>query len=229
MSFTKFSLALCAILSTLLPLTTAQAPEGKPYTDPKTNITFSTWEIGESSGSGPFTFGLALPPNALKTDATEFIGYMKCAPSNGWCGVSLGGSMTNALLVVAYADQKQNVKRSLRFTSKYTLPGVYEGNATISPIASEVEKDSFTTVFRCEECLRWAQNGTEGSAATSSGNLDLAFAVEAEGPDQGCPDEAKFRKHSGQGTWVGFVDNSTVSESYESWAGKAETVRGGGC
>lgn len=137
--------------------------------------------------------------------------------------------MTNALLVVAYADQKQNVKRSLRFTSKYTLPGVYEGNATISPIASEVGKDSFTTVFRCEECLRWAQNGTEGAAATSSGILDLAFAVEAEGPDQGCPDEARFRKHSGQGTWVGFVDNSTVSESYERWTGKAETVRGGGC
>ncbi len=157
---------------------------------------------------------------------------MKCAPSNGWCGVSLGGAMTNSLLVVAYADQKGNVKRSLRFTTEYTLPGVYEGNATISPIASEVKsgsEDSFTTVFRCQECLRWAQNGTEGAAATSSGNLDLAFAVAAEGPEDGCADEARFRKHSGQGTWVGFVDNTTVSDSYEKWAGKAETVPGGGC
>jgi cellobiose dehydrogenase (acceptor) len=57
------------------------------WTDSKTGITFDTWSAtdappnGDSEGpqtSGGFTFGVALPADALTTDATEFIGYMVC-------------------------------------------------------------------------------------------------------------------------------------------------------
>ena len=55
------------------------------YTDPTTGIVFDTWVVpdqpadGQTSGSatsGGLTWGVALPSDALTTDATEFIGYL---------------------------------------------------------------------------------------------------------------------------------------------------------
>lgn len=42
-----------------------------PYTDPKTGIQFSTWT--EDSG---YTYGFALPGDALTKDSTEYIGIL---------------------------------------------------------------------------------------------------------------------------------------------------------
>lgn len=49
----------------------AQAQAPTPYTDPATGIEFGTW----TPGTG-FTFGLALPNDALTTDADEYIGLL---------------------------------------------------------------------------------------------------------------------------------------------------------
>jgi hypothetical protein len=48
------------------------------FTDPQTGIIFNSWGIPADSPQtqGGFTFGMALPSNALSTDATEFIGYL---------------------------------------------------------------------------------------------------------------------------------------------------------
>lgn len=43
------------------------------YTDPATDIKFKTWSATEGSA---FTFGLALPSDALTRDATEYIGLI---------------------------------------------------------------------------------------------------------------------------------------------------------
>ena len=44
------------------------------YKEPNTGIVFSTQTItGETTGG--FTFGYALPPNAVTVDATEYLGY----------------------------------------------------------------------------------------------------------------------------------------------------------
>lgn len=59
------------------------------YTDPETGIVFNTWSAtdgpiqGEGYGSvslGGFTFGMALPSDALTVDANEFIGYLVSRP-----------------------------------------------------------------------------------------------------------------------------------------------------
>lgn len=58
----------------------AQSSTAVVYTDPKTGITFDTWPVPDSSsGSGTIggmTFGMALPSDALTTNANEFIGYL---------------------------------------------------------------------------------------------------------------------------------------------------------
>ncbi|KAL4810827.1 hypothetical protein BDV18DRAFT_155441 [Aspergillus unguis] len=224
MALRTLALALCA--ATFLSPTSAQNPSGTPLTDEKSNITFSTWTIPASTESktGPLTFGLTLPPDATTTDVYDLIGYLSCAPQSSWCGISLGGAMTDSLLVVAFADTENgNVKHSLRYTTEYSLPQVYEGNATLSVIRSEVGDDSFTSVFLCRDCLRWEQGKSSGSAKTSSGNLDLAWAINEEGPGDGeCADQATLKKHSAQGTWVGFVNDGVVSEGFEELAKGAQ-------
>jgi cellobiose dehydrogenase (acceptor) len=47
--------------------------EGEPYTDAETGITLKTWTAADPA---QFTFGLALPTDALETDATEYIGIL---------------------------------------------------------------------------------------------------------------------------------------------------------
>jgi cellobiose dehydrogenase (acceptor) len=46
------------------------------YKDPDTGIVFDTWTASDKVTNGGLTIGLALPSDALKTDASEFIGYL---------------------------------------------------------------------------------------------------------------------------------------------------------
>lgn len=130
--------------------------------------------------------------------------------------------MTNSLLVVAFADG-ESVKHSLRYATEYALPDVYQGNATLSPIQNEVSKDSFTSIFHCKDCLRWNQGEGSGKASTSSGNLNLAWAMNEDGPG-GCAED--LMKHTAQGTWVGFVEGAP-NKDFDEWAGMAG--QGGKC
>ncbi|KAI9370465.1 hypothetical protein BJX61DRAFT_548889 [Aspergillus egyptiacus] len=235
MRLNRLALTFYTIATTIVPRSSAQSPEGTPYTDPEANITFATWSTPASSGVGPLTFGFTLPDTALKSDATEFIGYIKCTPATGWCGISLGGAMTNSLLLLAYMtpndnNTKESVQISTRFTTEYALPGLYTGNATILPVSSRVdkEKDSFEIIFRCTDCLHWDQDGVTGIAPTSSGMLDLAYTISAETPvfHKGECGAVDIVKHTGQGTWVAAVDEGSVSREYKEWA---ELARRGQC
>jgi Cytochrome domain of cellobiose dehydrogenase len=66
------------------------------FVEPKTNISFSSY----SDTTSGYTFGIALPT----TPGTDFIGYLG-GKGTGWSGVSLGGPMTNKLLVVAWPNK----------------------------------------------------------------------------------------------------------------------------
>lgn len=54
----------------------AQSSTAVVYTDPETGITFDTWPVPSTSTTGGMTFGLALPSDALTTDADELVGYL---------------------------------------------------------------------------------------------------------------------------------------------------------
>ncbi|KAE8166897.1 hypothetical protein BDV40DRAFT_295928 [Aspergillus tamarii] len=213
--------------TTLLPGCHAQAPEAVVYNDPGTGITFDTWNVPSSSKAGGLTFGVALPNNALESDATDFIGYLRCTATDesaakGWCGIALGGSMTDALLFVAYPDGDA-VRNSLRFTSEYAMPGVYGGNATVKPISSTANSTGFSLIFHCQDCLHWSQGETTGSASTSSGLLDLGYAQSVKAPtNPSCAADLKLARHDIQGTWTAMLDDHAVSDSYDKWLGQAK-------
>ncbi|KAL3449937.1 hypothetical protein BJX65DRAFT_305401 [Aspergillus insuetus] len=206
----KVAATILTIAASVLPACHAQAPAGTSYTDPETNTTFSTWEIPGPLG---LTFGLALPDSAREVDATDFTGYLKCNTAIGWCGISLGGAMTDSLLLVTYADPNSKpetenaVAISPRYTSTYSLPVSYTGNLTITPLSAHVDEstNSFETIFTCASCLHWSQNGTEGRAKTSSGMLDLAWAISPEKPVIDATGDLKIVQHEKEGTWVALV------------------------
>lgn len=97
-------------LSTLLVgglASVATAQTSSPYTDAKSGITFSYW--AHTSG---YFFGIALPANT--TGNTDFIATLG-GKGTGWSGVSLGGEMTNKLLLLAWPNG-QNILGSFRKT-----------------------------------------------------------------------------------------------------------------
>lgn len=61
-----------------LPSALAQNNAPNTITDSESGIVFNTWGVPQDSAQskGGWTFGVALPSNALSTDATEFIGYL---------------------------------------------------------------------------------------------------------------------------------------------------------
>jgi cellobiose dehydrogenase (acceptor) len=197
------------------------------YTDSETGIALKTWTA--TSGSA-FTFGMALPADALTKDATEYIGLLRCNIADpaapGYCGISHGqsGQMTQALLLVAWASE-DTVYTSFRFATGYTLPGLYTGDAKLTQISSNVTATSFEVLFRCENCFAWNQDGTEASVSTSTGNLVLGRAAAEtglEGPT--CPDTATFGFHdAGFGQWGAPLEGAT-SDKYADWAALATTT-----
>ncbi|KAL1840629.1 hypothetical protein VTJ49DRAFT_280 [Mycothermus thermophilus] len=197
----------------------AQMTEGA-YTHQDTGITFKTW-----SGPGSqFTFGIALPPDALTKDATEYIGLIRCSradPTNpGYCGLSHGqvGQMTQSLLLVTWAYEN-NVYTSFRYATGYTLPGLYTGDATLTQLSVNVTDDSYELIYRCQNCFSWDQDGSTGSATTSEGYLVLGRAASRTGVvGPTCPDTATFGFHdNGFGQWGAQLEGAT-HEEYAEWA-----------
>ncbi|KAF9892638.1 hypothetical protein FE257_001040 [Aspergillus nanangensis] len=217
---------------TLLQSCRAQASAPVVYTDPDTGIVFDTWTVPESTTAAGMTFGVALPSDALTTDATEFIGYLECAldtSAGGWCGLSMGGTMTNKLLFMAY-PYEDTVLTSFRFGSGYVMPDLYTGNATVTQISSTVSDTSFTLLFRCQDCLLWDQDGQTGSATTSAGRLVLGWAQAAESPTSpSCPDDLSLVQHDGFGIWVATLGADAASASYEDWTALANQTVPGDC
>ncbi|KAL2826657.1 hypothetical protein BDW59DRAFT_171747 [Aspergillus cavernicola] len=225
-------LSTALVAASFLQPTLSQTTAPTVYTDPDTGIIFDTWEVAATSVSAGLTFGIALPEDALSTDATEFIGYLSCntaTASTGWCGLSLGGTMTSKLLLMAY-PQDDDILTSFRFSSGYVMPDLYAGDATLTQISSTISDTAFTLLFRCEGCLAWDQSGVTGNASTSSGRLLLGWAQGQEGPSDGaCPDDLTVTQHEGQSIWSGTLDESAASAEYEGWTELATEVVEGSC
>lgn len=64
------ALATAAVAQDLPPLSPST------FTDQATGINFSTWATPGVDGQGAFSFGFVLPEDALKKDATEYIGRL---------------------------------------------------------------------------------------------------------------------------------------------------------
>ncbi|KAK0708434.1 cellobiose dehydrogenase [Lasiosphaeris hirsuta] len=212
--------------SLYLQQSAAQTADAAPYKDPETGIVFSTWTAGgpEAVGVAPFTFGLALPSDALKKDADEYIGLLRCQIANnavpGYCGLSHGqsGQMTQALLLMAWPFNG-TVYTSLRYATGYNMPTPYTGNATVTQISSTFKAGQFELIYRCQGCLSWNQGGSVGKVSTTSGSLILGHAASKTNlRNPSCPDKAFFGFHdNGYGQWGADLAKAPQAD-YAKWA-----------
>ncbi|KAK3369187.1 cellobiose dehydrogenase-like protein [Lasiosphaeria ovina] len=224
------------VAASFVPFVFSQANTAVKYTDSATGIIFDTWPVpnGGSQTQGGFTFGVALPSDALTTDASEFIGYLQCASKDsvntGWCGVSLGGPMTNSLLLTAW-PKGDTIYTSFRYATGYAMPDLYTGNAKLTQISSTINATHFTLVFRCQNCLQWNQNGQTGGVSTSAGFMVLGWAQAFPSPgNPTCPDQITLDQHdNGMSIFGAVLDSNAANPSYSAWAAKATKMVTGTC
>lgn len=127
--------------------------------------------------------------------------------SAGWCGISLGGGMTNSLLITAWPHE-DTVYTSLRYATGYAMPDVYSGNAEITQVSSKINETHFTLIFRCKDCLKWDHNGQVGGPSTTGGALVLGWVQAFPSPgNPTCPAEITLEQHdNGMGIWGAVLD-----------------------
>lgn len=155
-----------SLLSTLFA---SSALAQDKYTDTKTGIEFWRQVVSDQQTPGGFEWGYALPGEPTGAN-DEYIGYIKGSLESGrqgWSGISHGGGMPNALLLVAWPE-KDAVKTIFAYAGGYVAPDTYTGNANITQISSTVTDTDFTLIYHCQGCWVWNQNGAEGSQLPTS-------------------------------------------------------------
>ncbi|CAI4217414.1 unnamed protein product [Parascedosporium putredinis] len=187
-----------------------QGPLATVITDPGTGIVFDAWSATTTQTKGGMTIGMALPSNALTTDAKEFIGILTCSSSNGvgtgWCGISLGGTMPSKLLLMAWPSGNEVLTR-------------FFVNAT-----------NYSVIFRCENCLSWDQDGETGGISTSSGFMLLGWAQAYKSPtNPSCPSKIGIEQHDTQNIFPAIPDSAIANPSYSAWAALATKTVTGDC
>ncbi|CAG9989475.1 unnamed protein product [Clonostachys byssicola] len=208
--------------------TAAQSSTPTPYTDPATGIVFDTW-----TASAGMTFGFALPSDALTVDATEYIGYLKCnSPAGegvGWCGLSLGGTMTNNLLLTAYPHEGK-ILTAFNWATGYETPVNYAGTAEVTQVRSTISADSYELIYRCVGCLSWNHNGQTGGPKTSSKFWLLGWAFHNASPGNGaCPADITLTQHTSQSIFGATLTDNIANPSYDTWKALATGVVPGDC
>lgn len=188
----------------------AQAQSTTPFTDAATGITFQQY----TSTSG-FSFGIALPEQA----GTDFIGQIS-ASTTGWAAVTLTGSMRNSLLAVAWPNG-DSVYSSLRTTTGYSNPGVFDGDSVIKtiPEGTSVNSTGFTFTFLCERCI------VDGKAFNVTAETGvLGWAMSSASPTTPSSASSALEYHDQGFGGFGFDLPGAKSADFATWAALASAT-----
>ncbi|KAI8155319.1 Cellobiose dehydrogenase [Colletotrichum sp. SAR 10_70] len=199
-----------SLLATGLLAAAATAQQTTAYTDTATEIKFQRYT--ETTG---FSFGVALPSTVGK----DFIGQITAPITAGYAAVSLGGPMTNKLLVVAWPNGK-SVQTSLRKASGYTNPEVVtDSSITLKPIESgiSVNETAFTYTFLCEGCITGDTTSFTGTADTTT----FGWAYSTTALTDTTSSSVALNYHGAGFGLFGANLADAKSADYATWAAKA--------
>lgn len=197
--------------------------------------TFSTYtddngiEFWQSTFSTSVTdndaqWGLALPAADAGLDA-EYIGHIVAPiPAEGgtWFGLTHSSGMTSNLILIAWNDGEE-VKTSFRYATGYTAPAIYSGNATLTPISSNVNDTFFELTYRCQNCWEWEHEGVAGEnipATTSAAAQIVGWAQATAAPSDPSDEDSAISQHAKAGVF-GAVVASARNPSYTQWTSLA--------
>lgn len=206
------------------------------YTEPNTGITFYT--SNEANGTvegdgefsevslGGYTWGIALPENALTVDSYDYIGLFIGAQPNGtgWSGTlhgqATGAAMPNHLMLVAWPTGNGNeIVTSFRFSNAYLTPQIYGGSATVTQFYADVNATHWTLVYLCHNCYIFDDpTQTSFNTSTSGGSFEQGWAQSDAPPYDVTDPDSNFDQHNnGMGEFEVLVASATQA-SYSVWA-----------
>lgn len=214
----RSSLQRLAVLAGLADMALSKAA---PFTDANTGITFETYLDTDMS----FSFGMVLP----ETIGTDFIGQMVVPLTDGagWGGVSLGGSMTDNLILVAWPNG-DDIVTSFRLASSYANPSVYTATTVNAlPIANGtfVNSTHLSYTFLCSGCIV----GDDTTFAATDETPVIGYAVSSSNPTTVSSASSALVYHDTGAMEYGFAAADAQSASYATWASwaKANTASTG--
>ncbi|KAK1960109.1 GMC oxidoreductase [Colletotrichum sublineola] len=199
-----------SLLATGVLAAAAAAQQTSSYVDAASGITFQ--RHSETSG---FAFGIALPTTVGK----DFIGQISAPVSAGWAAVSLGGPMTNKVLLVAWPNG-DSVQTSIRKASGYSNPDVItDSGITLKPIASgiTVNETSFTYTFLCQGCITGDDTTFTGTADTTT----FGWAYSTTALSDTASASVALNYHGAGFGLFGANLAEAKSADYATWAAKA--------
>ncbi|PYH41285.1 putative cellobiose dehydrogenase [Aspergillus saccharolyticus JOP 1030-1] len=182
------------------------------YSDSVSGMDFQRWCDSDTG----FCFGIALPETVEKS----FIGQLSVPldSSKGWGGVSMSGSMTEALLIAAWPNGDSAVG-TLRETSAYSSPAVYSGNASILeiPEGTSINSTFLTYTFLCENCIL----GEPTTFGASESTYYFGWGLSKTSPTSPSSASSAMPFHAaGYGGFEVYLSKAK-SSSYATWAAKA--------
>ncbi|KAI0318929.1 hypothetical protein OF83DRAFT_1112956 [Amylostereum chailletii] len=181
------------------------------YCDGTTGICFQ----GYTDPAAPLTIGLVFPPLSTGTtpNATEFIAQIVAPITNGWSGLSVGGTMENSLLFTLWPNG-DDVILGTRWTDAYVLPEMYPGPILTVLPGSGVNSTHINASFRCQNCTAW-QGGSIGGGDLNSFQL-IAYVTSTTPVDDPSDVNSTFTEHD-YFNFCGLQLNTAHSDAYNSY------------
>ncbi|KIP12262.1 carbohydrate-binding module family 1 protein [Phlebiopsis gigantea 11061_1 CR5-6] len=197
------------LLATLSVVGLAVAQSSTQYCDSISGICFQ----GYADPDLDVTVGLVLPP--LSTPPSDELIVQMVAPvSNGYTGISLGGTMADSLLFTLWPNDDK-VILGPRWTSGYVLPDVYTGPTLTLLPGSGVNSTHITATFRCQNCTTW-EDGSLGSGDLTSFGV-LAYVVATTTSPADPADVASTLQEHDDFDFFGMDLSSAHSDDYSSY------------
>ncbi|KAG2415949.1 hypothetical protein HFD88_007141 [Aspergillus terreus] len=185
------------------------------YSDSTTGIDFQRW-CDETTG---FCFGVALPESV----DSDFVGQLvvPLSESKGWGGVSLGGSMTQTLLLAAWPNG-DSVVSTLRKTSTYANPDVFSGDASLTaiPDGTSVNSTHLTYTFLCSGCIV----GSPTTFSASDETYFLGWALSKTNPTTPSSPSSVLPYHAAGFGSFKMLFSDAKSSKYSTWAAMAKST-----
>ncbi|KFA71300.1 hypothetical protein S40288_06713 [Stachybotrys chartarum IBT 40288] len=200
-------MAFRSFVAAVMGLSTLAMTQSTTYIDETTNISFQQWT---DSTSG-FAFGLALPETAGK----DFIGQISAPIVDGYAAVSLGSTMNNRYLVVAWPSDG-DVLFSLRMATTYANPPVVDDvGVTIKtiPDGTLINTTSFTWTFLCEGCI----TGDEKTFDVSQDSAAFGYAVSTTALTDPTTAGGALNYHGAGFGGFGLSLSDAKSADFETW------------
>ncbi|EKM55178.1 carbohydrate-binding module family 1 protein [Phanerochaete carnosa HHB-10118-sp] len=205
-----------SLLAALTGAVFVLAQSATQYVDSFSGITF----LGYTDPELDVTVGFVLPPLSTPP-SNEYIVQLVAPVTNGYTGLSVGGTMADSLLFTLWPYDNEIILGP-RWTSGYVLPLAYAGpQITLLP-SSAVNSTHIRATFRCQNCTTW-EDGSLGNGDLTSDSVVAYVVATTTQPSDPADVDSVIQEHD-DFDFFGLDLSSAHSDSYSSYISGSATT-----